>query len=64
MKRMLLVLTVACVMAAMLVAMAAPALAARPTYYCYDPNNPSSFTIVYAKNAHYLERQGYVCTRQ
>ena len=67
MKRILVLVTAALVMAAMLMAMAMPAFAAQPTYTCEVDINGGHFifTDLSPKDAHQLLRQNdtAVCTR-
>jgi hypothetical protein len=66
MKRILVLVTAALVMAATMVAMAMPAFAAQPTYYCEVDINGGHFSFILSpKEAHQLLRQNdtAVCTR-
>jgi hypothetical protein len=63
MRRLLLVLTVALVMAAMMAATAMPAFAAQPRFTCSDPNGNVTGTDFSPKDGHTAPRFGYTCTK-
>jgi hypothetical protein len=61
MKRILVLLTVALVMAAMMVAMAMPAFADQPTFICTKTGAPTLQVIPKLKQGYV--KQGYECVK-
>lgn len=62
-RRMILVLVVAALMAAMVAATAAPAFAAKGGVNFACPNGAGGFVVVNGGERHILEDQGSTCTK-
>ena len=62
MKRILVLITAALVMAAMMLAMAMPAFAAQPRYTCTQEGHVTAGSVI-PKDVHYYKSLGYTCTK-